>query len=212
VTPLLLFNPSVIVSLAENQINVLSDLRNKVLGLNKQSSVYQQILYLIKKGKLEKDIKEYPIGYGGTAQLLSGEVDAIMAYTTNVTVNLEIERGKENIKEIHFDKYEIYTYGIVLVFGSETQLSKAGLTKEDVQKFIEVTKDGYRKGAEDITGSVNALKQTEPTLEDVKIAEAIKKIKRLNNEGGYPLDQLDIWVENEKITPSVRNIVILLYK
>ncbi len=143
--PILRFNPCVIVSLKQKGIIDLKDLKGKNIGTNVETSVYQQLSYLINIGKLEKgSFTEIPIGWGGPAQLLAGQVDAFLAYTTNAVVDLEI-RGQQ-IDEIFFGNLGIYTYGLVLLIGSENELLSKGLTLVDSKAFINATVEGYRLG------------------------------------------------------------------
>jgi len=95
--PILRFNPVVLAYLPNPDFNLeasnlAATLTNKVIGTNKQSSVYAQLMHLVDKGVIKKDsFKEYPIGYGGPLQLKQHLADVILAYTTNVVVDLEIE-------------------------------------------------------------------------------------------------------------------------
>jgi len=213
VVPLLPFNPVVIASLAESPIENLEQLNGKTLGTNKQSSVYQQLLALIDKRKITGKFNEYPIGYGGAVQLKNKEVDAILAYTTNVVVDVEID-GTE-VKELRLDDKDlaIYTYGLVLVFGPEERLLKSGLTSEDMAAFSDATLEGYKKGAEDLAGAIASLKKVAPTLDEKKLRRAITKIgKELDAAKEYPSDELDNWVEDPSITPALRKEVTQLYR
>lgn len=209
--PLLTYNPCVIASLAKSPIIKLGDLRGKVLGTNKQASVYQQLLYLIRTGKIDQNsFKEYPIGYGGAAQLRSGEVNAILAYTTNVVIDLR--KDNVDVSELFFSDEGIKTYGLVLVLASENQLSKAGLKGEDVKKFIAATKKGYNEGVKDIPGSIDALRHAEPSLDNKKLEIAIKRIGELNNKDASPIKDLDLWVEGQDISPATRDKTVTLYR
>ena len=210
-TPLLTFSPCVIASLASAPVKTLADLNGKRLGTNQQSSVYQQLQYLIGKGTVKKDsFSEYPIGFGGAAQLKANEVDAILAYTTNAVVDLEKEHVPVN--ELYFGEQGIATYGLVLVVSDDARLAKAGLRHEVGRAFVRATLEGYRKGAADIEGAARALTQVEPTLNEERTRLAIGKIVRLNQRVRQDLRALDEWVVDPTITSKTREDARALYE
>lgn len=211
VKSLLTYNPSVVASLSDSPVKKIQDLNGKILGTNQQSSVYQQLLYLGQIGKISfEKFKEYPIGYGGAMQLKSREVNAILAYTTNVVVDLEKDGIKVN--EIYLGDEGVATYGLVLAFGEESKWGKANITIADINNFIDATIRGYLKGADDVGNTIKALKKAEPTLDDQKITLAVKKIQKLNYNVNYPLAALDLWVTDDNITKDVRSKALALYK
>jgi ABC-type nitrate/sulfonate/bicarbonate transport system substrate-binding protein len=210
--PLLAYNPSVIAVLPNSSIHKLADLQGKKVGVNKQSSPYQQLMWLIRKGKVgDGHFTEIPIGYGGAVQLESRDVDAILAYTSNTVVNVE----KDGIKpvEIHFgdDENGVKLYGTVLALGSKADLAKAGLRDEDVASFVRVTLQGYQVGATDIDGAVNSLLEGQPTLDRHFLEIAIRKIAVLRQGPPYALQDLDAWVEGEGIDTQSRERARSLY-
>jgi ABC-type nitrate/sulfonate/bicarbonate transport system substrate-binding protein len=210
-TPLLRFNPCVIASLAQSPITTLEGLRGKTIGTNQQSSVYQQFIYVCRKHNLDiKDIKEYPIGYGGAAQLKAHQVDAILAYTTNVVVDLE----KEGIeaKEVFLSDNGVVSYGLVLIIADETRLQKESLTLDLARSFARATLAGYERGARDVQGSIAALKSAEPTLDDKKLELAIRKISVLNGKSQFKPVELDRWLEEPKIDETARAKAQALYQ
>lgn len=209
--PLLTFNPASIVSLSEKPIRTPKDLSGITLGVNKQSSVYQQLQYLIDSKVIEeKSWKEFPIGYGGPPQLLSNQVDAFCAYTTNQAVDLEIK--DLNIQEMYFGNLGVATYGLVLLFADKKFLAKDGLSTEDVTKIAKATIKGYNEGAKDIMKAVEVLKKKVPTLDEKKLEVAIRKIGKLNRYTSFPPKKIDIWVNSADITEEVRKKTLSLYR
>jgi ABC-type nitrate/sulfonate/bicarbonate transport system substrate-binding protein len=209
--PLLKFNPSVIASLTSNPINTLMDIKGKTLGTNKQASVYQQLIFLVNNGNIAKNsFKEYPIGWGGAAQLENGLVDGILAYTTNAVVDLQTKDIQ--IKEIYLGKEGIITYGLVLVIGDKDNLNKNNISDSDINNFIAAVKKGYAEGGKDVKNAVASLMAVEPTLDSKKLQLAIDKINKLNSEANYPLESIDQWVTSDDITPEHRKNALSLYK
>jgi ABC-type nitrate/sulfonate/bicarbonate transport system substrate-binding protein len=209
--PLLKFNPCVLASLAKSPITKLEDIREKIIGTNPQSSVYQQFLYLLKQHNISKSsFKQYPIGWGGAAQLKAGDVDAILAYTSNVVIDLE--KDKIPVTEIFFGDLGVESYGVVLAVGSEKLLAKNGISAEQARKFAAATIAGYEMGYQDVPGAVAALQAAEPTLEKTKVEFAIRKIGKLNARFQFVSSNLDRWVEDSNITEESRSATRRLFE
>ena len=203
VVPLLAYNPSVIAVLPSSSIHTLEDIQGKRLGVNKQSSPYQQLMWLVRHGKAGNGrFQEYPIGYGGAVQLRDNEVDGILAYTTNVVVDLESDNLKP--REIRFADYGVKLYGTVLAFAGRDDLAKAGVSDNDLDAFTKATLEGYERGSQDVNGAIDALLEAQPTLDRRKLEIAIRKIGSLRREPPYSLSDLDTWVEGEGINDNTR--------
>jgi ABC-type nitrate/sulfonate/bicarbonate transport system substrate-binding protein len=86
-------NPIVIVSLSNSPINNLSDLDGKRLGMNAGSVTFKQFELIAKKFKI-KNVKYVDIGWGGVEQILQNQIDALLAYTMERPVSLEIQLKK----------------------------------------------------------------------------------------------------------------------
>lgn len=212
VVPLLKFNPTVLVSLKEKPIADLKQMNGKTIGLNKQSSVYQQMQFLIEKSpQLDwKTVKEYPIGWGGGQQLEVGEVDAILAYATNTALDLKIK--KVQVEELFFRNAGIHLYGLVLAFAGQKTVLGNGLDSSDLAKFVAATKEGYAFGEKNPSLAAKALRSTEPTLDSVKIMAAIQRIGELNQTMVSDFAQLDRWLMGGKISESALEKTKLLYR
>lgn len=209
--PLMAFNPSSIVSLEKKPVKSPVDLEGITLGVNVQSSVYQQFQYLIDNKIIKsKSFKEFPIGYGGAPQLLNSQVDAFLAYTTNQAVDLELKNTP--IHELYFGNLGISTYGLVLAFAEDKYLKQAGINEQDVDHIAEAILEGYQSGGNDIEHSAIALLNAEPTLNRDKIKLAIKKIGVMNRHTAFPPKSIDIWVQDEGITEEIREKTLNLYK
>lgn len=208
--PLLSYNPSVIAVLPTSPIRSLPEIQGKMIGVNRQSSPYQQLMWLARHGKLGNGrFQEYPIGYGGAVQLKTHEVDAILAYTTNVVVDLQ--KDGIDARELSFGDAGVKLYGTVLAIASKTDLAHAGITAEDVNAFIKATLEGYDDGSHDIAGAIDSLMEAQPTLDRQKLDIAIRKIVQLRKGLPYPLSELDSWVEADGLNDQIRQRVRELY-
>ena len=208
------FNPSSIVTLKKNKISKISDLQSKTLGVNIKASPYEQLMALVKNDRsvnLDRDsFREYPIEYGGAAQLLGNNVDAFLAYTTNQAIDVSLQEPEECV-EIFLGDLGIYSYGLVIAFAEEKFLKEKGLDKNDVQNIIEAVIKGYEYGLKDVDNAVEYLKQNDPSLDVKKAKEGIMKIGKLNKTVIYPHKNIDKWLLNDKITDKKRNEILRLY-
>lgn len=210
--PILRYNPSVLVSFENKAISNLKELKNHTIGVNKQSSVYQQFDYILgKDNKIKKSsFKEYPIGWGGAAQMASGEVDAILAYATNASIDLKLS-GK-NIKELFFSDKGVNLYGLVLVFASKSTLADNNILEEDIENFIQATIEGYRIGESNPSLAVDSLIAAEPTLKTEKIKMAVERISELNKTKQADFSKLDTWINDGNIPTEILEKAKALYK
>lgn len=212
---LLGYNPSVVVSLRSTGIDSLDALKGKRLGTNPAASVYSQFLTALHRSSVEAaGIKEDPtIQWSGLPQLRSRTVDAILGYTTNIAVDLELVG--EDIREVFLADHGINSYGLVLIATGEAGLKNAGLSTEDVKRLFDLTSQGYRDGAAstNVEKTINALRKADPGLSMEKISKAIEKINRLNSTVNYPLGTIDAWVEKRgEVSLSQRETVLKLYR
>ena len=206
--PLMLFNPVSIVSLARKPINRVSDLHGVTLGTNPQTSTYAQFEYLLRLNNVSPGtIKEYPIGFGGAAQLLSGEVDAFLAYTTNQAVDVELR--DPNAVELLFEESGLRTYGLVLCV-----IPSSKLTDDVADRFIHASLEGYRLGASDINEATAILRKAEPTLNPQKVSAAISKLTKRNHQASATVpSDLDAWVSLPSgARASIRDELRALYQ
>lgn len=207
------FNPSSLVTLKKNKINHISDMYGKTVGVNIKASPYEQLMSLIFDNRnipIEKgSFKEYPIEYGGAEQLLRGDVDAFLAYTTNQAIDVSLRSN--DIKEIFLGDLGVYSYGLVLVFANSDLLIKNGITQDDVAKISEAVVKGYDRGLIDISNAVKYLKENEPLLDDKKVKEGILKIGKLNKTVLYPHKHIDAWIKDSQITEYKRHEMLKLY-
>lgn len=212
--PLISFNPAVVISLDSANIKAVEDLRGKTLGTNPESSVYSQFLKSVGRPSVEAmGAKEDPtMGYGGIPQLRGKRVDAILGYTTNIVIDLQL--SGETINEIFLGDRGVQSYGVVLVATGKEHLTRANLTEQDIASIGDVVAKAYVDGSssENIDLSVAALKKAEPQLDAKKLQLAIQRIRDLNSKIHYPLGAVDQWVEGADVSRSMREKALSLYK
>lgn len=199
--PLILFNPVSLVSLPRKPVRAVADIRNATIGTNPQSSAYAQFEHLLRTTGLPfGSFKEFPIGYGGSVQLLSGQVDAFLAYTTNQAIDIELQTA--GFSEFLFEDQGIKNYGLVLA------VAEKGLKVDPklLDDFISATIQGYKLGGANVEDAAIALLRAEPTLNKDKTVAAIRKIVRLNERASETVPpDLDAWVNvSETSGSSVR--------
>lgn len=207
--PILKFNPSVLIANQKSNIKNFSEIDGKNIGVNKQSSVYQQFQYILNKNNA-KTVKfnEIPIGWGGGLQLETNQVDCILAYATNVAIDLKIKNFPVN--EIFFSDYGVHSFGQVIVFSSLAQLKSKGISTEMVDNFIAATLRGYEYGKLHPSEAADILIETERSLNKQKIEEAIKRIAELNELKPSTIEEIDNWVDG--IPSDARKKALTLYK
>lgn len=211
---LLAFNPAVVVSLSSSNIKSIGDLKGRRLGTNPESSVYTQFLKAAQSSTVEGfGAKEDPtIGWSGISQLRSKSVDAILAYTTNVVVDLDL--SGEKVNELFLGDYGIKSYGLVLVATGKEYLSKAGLDDDDVKKIFDITSQAYDEGYKEsnIPLVSGFLRAADPGIAMPKVVKAIEKIGDLNSRIHYPLGALDEWVEGPDVSRAAREKALQLFR
>lgn len=208
---LLSFNPSVVTSLEGSGIFRLRDIEGRVLGTNRKGSTYQQILSLQDQGQIDlSKVEEYPIRFGGAAELLEKRVDAVLGYGPNVLV--ELEAMGERAEVIFLSSYKIYNYGKVLAFAGPAVLDAAKVTDSVVDKIVVATLEGYRLCPQDVDGCVKALVDSDPTLNADKFSLGIRTIARMTSMAAYPRSELDRWAVTGDVTEDHRTAALALYR
>jgi NitT/TauT family transport system substrate-binding protein len=208
---LLAYNPVVIASIEGSGIIAPRDLEGRVLGTNRDSSTYQQLLFLQDRGHVDlAKVREYPIQYGGAAALLEHRADAVLAYRANVMMGLEAKG--QRAQEILLSGYGIYSYVEVLAFAESAALASAKVRTSDVDAFVDATQEGYKRCAQDITGCVKLLTENDPTLDPAQFLLGIRAIRRLTAMAAYPRSELDQWAVRGKVTEAHRKAALALYR
>jgi NitT/TauT family transport system substrate-binding protein len=210
------FNPASMITLQNKNIHKLADLYGKTLGVNIQANPYEQFTYVIENDRniplQAGQFKEYPIDFGGPEQLLAGNVDTFLGYTTNHAIDVSLRRP--DMQEIFFGDLGVYSYGLVLAFADVQTLARHNLNNEDIDKIYNAVAEGYNKGLQDMDKAVEYLMENSPTLTKEKIQAGIAKIGKLNQSVVYPHYQIDQWVNGAngtRIAEPVREEVLKLY-
>jgi ABC-type nitrate/sulfonate/bicarbonate transport system substrate-binding protein len=211
---LITYNPAVVVSLARSNIRQVGELKGKTLGTNPESSVYSQFLRAVQQPSVQAfGIKEDPtISWSGVAQLQNRQVDAILAYTTNVVIDLML--AGEQVNEIFLGDYGVKSYGLVLIATGQEYLAKGGLKDADIRQIFDVTAKAYADASEaqHMETTIAAIRAADSQLKASKLAAAIAKIRDLNSRVHYPLGAVDEWVEGDGVLRGAREKALALYR
>lgn len=174
--PILPFNPATLIIRASSE-RALHSIRGGTVGVNVQSAAYSQFHKSLElAGIRASEIDEYPVGYGGVEEFISGRIDALVGYTSNHAVDLAMRNVP--FQEIGFDELGVSSAGLVLA----AAVSESGPEHEVVDSVFSSSIVGYRHGADDIGSAVSALRQADPTLDPNKLQRAIRKISMLSRQ------------------------------
>ena len=132
-------SPVVIYSLSNNQIQKPSDLPGKRIGVNVGGTKHREFQAFLKHmGISEDSIQLMGMTEASPAPLLSGQVDAMLGYTEDQPVTVEL-RG-ESVNRIALAEYGINLYSTNII-GNETYLNE---NPETVQRFIQASLKGWQ--------------------------------------------------------------------
>ncbi len=194
------FNPTAIISLAENPVLTFEKLQGTRLGVNISSVTYKQYNYIVSKipNFNRNAVVEIPIGWGGPAFLIQGQVNAILHYVTNLGVDLELK--EKEIRTIMFNDLpkpmkSLHSFATVLCFAKQSPSSLDRLSAKDMNVISEVVLRGYLEGEKNQKSAIKALTKAEPTLKERKLENAIPKIINFNKTSKATPQNIDSWVE-----------------
>lgn len=211
VVPLVRFNPVVIASTGPRRIKKLNDLRSKNLGVHDMSAAYPQWTHLRARAGLNEDaMSEVGVAFSGVKMLREVSVDALLARTTDASVELEL--AGVDFDELWVQDLEVRSFGKVLIVGSEEALTKHGLTKDQARAFVAASSRGYAEGAKDVDGSVEAMLKIWPKLDRAWLKRAITKLSELNEKRSFPMADLDAWAMPKSLSPEKRKEYLALYE
>lgn len=190
--PLLPFNPASLIS-REPLNNDLRTLRGKTVGVNVQSAVYAQFTKALATANVSAgSVREYPIGFGGVEEFISGRVDAFLGYTSNHSIDLDMRNVAYH--ETRFDDLGIASAGLVLVESGESRIPNDDLG----ERVFGACHRGYAFGADNPEAAVASLRQADPTLDQTKLQRAITKITTLAR--AYTPQAWDGWLAGEDMS------------
>lgn len=154
-------SPATIMFFDSLQIKSPFDLINKKVGVLKQSTTYPQFHAMLQKAGVSIDaVKEVTAVQGGTAQLVNGEIDALMHYTNYAPVMLRAKGY--SIGEILMKNNGIRIYSTTLATTDEMITNNPEL----VQKVVNIFLRSLRESFQDFEGTLASLLHYNPELEE----------------------------------------------
>lgn len=150
--------PMSLISLKEDNIVDANDLIGKRVGVTygNDETVYRE--YLNANGIDDSQIKEVA-ALPGSTQLLSGEVDVIMAYSTNVPVQLALGGIETNV--INLSDNESRAYGDTLFTTEQMIKDHPGL----VRKFVKASMEGWHRATKNKDSATEEVIRINPSLD-----------------------------------------------
>jgi ABC-type nitrate/sulfonate/bicarbonate transport system substrate-binding protein len=189
-TPIFPFNPATLIA----RPGVGHDLRGligKTVGVNVQSAPYLQFRKALSAANVAPDsIREYPVGFGGVDEFSRNQIDALIGYTSNHAVDLEL-RGIP-FEETRFDSLRVSSAGLVLV---ATAAAAEALPGNRLSELFNACIEGYTLGANNPEVAVRSLRMRDPTLDARKLAAAIRKVATLARSSQQ--NRFDEWLIGE---------------
>lgn len=170
-------SPIALTSFKSSGITSPKDLEGKRVAVvyGNDENLYKEFLKLQNVDRTK--INEVAALPGG-GQLLTDQVDALMAYASNVPVQLRLQ-GKE-VNVMQFSDYGVDFYGDTL-FTTEKMIREK---PELVKKFVSASVQGWKVAIEDQDAAINEVMKMNPSL-DRKVQEGyLKSISPLVTDYG----------------------------
>ena len=151
-------DPISLVSLQEDNITTPEDLIGKQVGViyGNGEDLYREYLRIhnIDKSQL-KEVAALP----GGGQLLSGQVDILMAYSTSVPVQLSLQGVETNV--VNLSSNATSAYGDTL-FTTEEMIKNH---PDEVSRFVRASLEGWVFAVENQSVAIDEVMRINPTLE-----------------------------------------------
>lgn len=195
--------PIKVIVKADSKINSIADLKGKKVGLpGEYGANWFALQAALKEAKLEKqDLTIQSIGYTQLAALKSGQVDAVVGFTNNDTVQFRL--AGEDVKEISLSDKELPLVSANIV----TTAEYAKQNPEVIKEVLKSLGKGMEKSFADPNLAVEVTKLYDPNLNSPEAEKsALETIKATNQlfapNGKVRLEQnLKTWEEmNEFLT------------
>lgn len=170
-------NPESLTSFKSANIREPKDLIGKRIGViyGNDENLYRD--FMDRHGITKAQVTEVA-AVPGASQLLAGQVDALMAYSMNVPVQLELQGKEVNIMK--FADYGVKFYGDTL-FTTEKMIKEH---PEKVRKFVQASIHGWKDALNDPDTSIAEVLRINPTLNKEAQIGYLKGIKPLIEKDG----------------------------
>lgn len=156
-------SPSAIVSLGEENILSVKDLKGKTIGIgnDKWGKFLTQTL-LKKEGMNDEDVKFKEVGFNQISELMNHSVDAVALYRTNELYLLKKKNIPYNI--ILPEDHNIFIYNDILITSGQYYIKN----QRTVEKFTRMTMKGWNYAMDNKEEALLAtLKYTGENEEDI---------------------------------------------
>lgn len=176
-------NPVVIVS--RDPIGEIADLAGKRLGFSEEGSVTYRQFKSLWKTKMGQDLptpinpdqsrdatgdfRLVRVGYDGARYLRSGAVDAVLAYATDVPVELATDKPPYNVK--YLSDFGVNVAGMVIAIAPGIPNSE--INQEELGDFLECTMAGWERTRADPASAARLIHGRFPELDEAKLVESI---------------------------------------
>ncbi len=167
-------SPVVVYSLTKSGIREPADLRGRRIGVNLGGTKHREFQAFLKKvGIKETDVRLMGMTESSPAPLLAGKVDAMLGYTEDQPVSVEL-RGEE-VNRITLSDHGIDLYSTNIIVNQQFLAENPGL----VRRFLSATLDGWRTAVAHPEKALSAYMSARP--------ESNSRFNRANFEQLIPL-------------------------
>ena len=167
-------SPVVVYALEENNIRTPEDLIGKRVGVNIGGTKHREFQAFLKKVGIDEDsVRVMGMTESSPAPLLAGKVDAMLGYTEDQPVTVEL-RGRA-VTRISFARYGIDLYSTNIIANAD-YLNK---NPEVVRRFVQASMKGWRHAVDHPEDAVAAYMADRP--------ESDIGFNRANFEKAHPI-------------------------
>jgi len=150
-------SPVVVYALAESGIRRTEDLVGKRIGVNVGGTKHREFQAFLRKLEIPEDrIQLIGMTEASPAPLLTGQVDAMLGYTEDQPVTVEL-RGQE-VSRILLADYGIDPYSTNVIVNTDYLRQNPG----KVRRFLRASLKGWRKAIADPDAAVSAYMAHRP--------------------------------------------------
>jgi NitT/TauT family transport system substrate-binding protein len=150
-------------------IRSLTDLKSMRVGYSQETSVtYRQFRHALQNAGLmpDHDLKLEKVLWDGPRKLESGEIDAVLGYTTDVPVELSARRFPHQV--IPLERFGMAVAGQVVALSPDH-----GLNREIVDKLLQATAEGWEYARANPEETAALLIARFPTLRDMSATDKV---------------------------------------
>jgi NitT/TauT family transport system substrate-binding protein len=154
--------PVAITSRADAPIETPQDLTKEgvTLGVAKASAAYQGLTLMLEAQEIDPaDIEQVEIGFAGADALVSGKVDAFMAYANDDSIQAEV--AGTPVHNMMVRDWGVDSYGTTIAINAEWEQDNG----DTIEAFLRAVKKGVDAVVEDPDAGINAAAGAFPDLD-----------------------------------------------